>query len=121
MRIAVIGSRNVQIENLALYLPEETSEIITGGAKGADTCAEHYAKEKKIPCTVFLPDYSRYGRAAPLRRNLEIIAHSDMVLAFLDGHSRGTAYVIRQCEKANKPLRVYLSAGENRWEWQRSK
>lgn len=115
MRIAVIDSRSIQIENLELYLPEGTSEIITGGARGADACAEHYAKENNIPYTVFRPDYPRYGRAAPLRRNMEIIAHSDMVLAFWDGHSRGTSYVIRQCEKHREPLQVYLPTGEKGW------
>ena len=115
MRVAVIGSRGVQIKNLAPYLPEETSEIVTGGAQGADSSAETYAREKSIPCTLFQPDYRRYGRAAPLRRNDEIIAYSDMVLAFWDGSSRGTAYVIRQCKRHGKSLRVYLPAGENGW------
>lgn len=59
MRIAVIGSRSIQIENLELYLPEGTSEIITGGARGADACAEHYARENNIP-------YQFFGRITPV-------------------------------------------------------
>ena len=34
MKIAVIGSRNIEPENLGDYLPKEVSEIVSGGAKG---------------------------------------------------------------------------------------
>jgi len=33
MKIAVIGSRDLIIQNLEEYLPEHTDEIISGGAK----------------------------------------------------------------------------------------
>lgn len=36
MKVAVIGSRGLLIENLGDYLPKETTEIISGGAKGID-------------------------------------------------------------------------------------
>ena len=55
----------------------------------------------------FLPDYARYGRAAPLRRNVQIVAYADLVLAFWDGKSRGTRFVIDQCRKQGVPVRVY--------------
>ena len=59
MKIAVIGSRNIIVVNLGTYLPEETTEIVSGGAKGVDTCAKTYAKAKGIKFTEFLPDYKR--------------------------------------------------------------
>lgn len=37
MKVAVIGSRELNITDLGKYLPSDTSEIISGGAKGADT------------------------------------------------------------------------------------
>ena len=43
MKVAVIGSRGLAVENLADYLPPETTEIISGGAKGVDACAREYA------------------------------------------------------------------------------
>jgi hypothetical protein len=55
-----------------------------------------------------LPDYKRYGKGAPLKRNLEIIEYADRVIAFWDGKSRGTKFVIDQCEKINKPVEVIL-------------
>ena len=34
MKIAVVGSRNLKIENLGDYLPAGTTEIVSGGARG---------------------------------------------------------------------------------------
>lgn len=48
MKTAVVGSRGLYIENFDDYMPEGTTEIVTGGAKGIDQCAERYAKEKNI-------------------------------------------------------------------------
>lgn len=47
MKIAIVGSRNINIDNIEKYLPENITEIISGGAKGVDTCAKKYALEKK--------------------------------------------------------------------------
>ena len=108
MKVAVIGSRNLVVQNLGKYLPEETMEIVSGGAKGIDTCAREYALAKGLKLTEFLPDYKRYGRGAPLKRNLQIIEYADCVLAFWDGQSRGTKFVIQHCKEQNKPIRVFL-------------
>ncbi len=106
MKVAVVGSRNGWVEDLSVYLPLQTTEIVSGGAKGIDACAKKYAAEHAIPYTEFLPEYEKYGKGAPLRRNLQIIAYSDMVLAFWDGRSKGTAYVIAQCQKSGVDLRI---------------
>ena len=34
MCIAIIGSRTLSIPDLGIYLPKDTTEIISGGAKG---------------------------------------------------------------------------------------
>lgn len=108
MKIAVIGSRGLNVEHLELYLPKDTDEIVSGGARGVDTSARKYAKEKGIKLTEFLPEYEKYGRSAPLKRNITIIEYADAVLAFWDGQSRGTKFVIDHCRKRNIPLKVYI-------------
>lgn len=106
MKLAIIGSRSLTITNLEDYIPENTVEIISGGAKGIDSCAKKFALKHSLKYTEFLPRYNLYGRAAPLRRNLEIISNADMVLAFWDGKSRGTKFAIDNCKKINKPIRI---------------
>lgn len=113
MKIAVIGSRGLNITNLRDYLPDEVTEIVSGGAKGVDTCAREYALENGLTLTEFLPEYQRYGRGAPLKRNMQIIDYADCVLAFWDGQSRGTKYVIEQSQKKNKKVTVILTVTED--------
>lgn len=85
MKIAVIGSRGLKVNDLGKYLPVGVTEIVSGGARGIDTCAREYAGANGLKLTEFLPDYKRYGRGAPLKRNLQIIEYADEVLAFWDG------------------------------------
>lgn len=107
MKVAVIGSRDLHVNDLALYLPENTTEIVSGGARGIDSDARAYAQQNGIRLTEFLPDYQQFGRGAPLKRNLQIIEYADLVLAFWDGQSRGTKYVIDHCRKQGVPVRVF--------------
>ena len=111
VNIAVIGSRkfteyemldSVVSEVIAsfkkkLQLSEVT--IVSGGAKGTDLLAERFANQHSFPIMIFRPDYKSFGKAAPIRRNREILEHSDMVIAFWDGASKGTRYMIENAEK----------------------
>lgn len=106
MKIAIVGSRTLKIDNLEDYLIEQPSEIVSGGAVGIDDCAKAYAVSKGIPYTEFLPKYEMYGRAAPIRRNDQIVQYADLVIAFWDGRSVGTKYVIEACRRFHKPLIV---------------
>ena len=108
MKVAVIGSRSVKIENLEKYLPPNTTEIVSGGAVGADQTAKEYAEAHGIKLTLFLPDYEKYGRIAPIERNDAIIEYADRVLAFWDGKSHGTEYVICQCKYRKVPVETVI-------------
>ena len=112
MKVAVVGSRNLTINNLGDYLPKDTTEIVSGGARGIDRCAREYAKSHNIKLTEFLPAYERYGRSAPLKRNLQIIRYADIVLAFWDGKSHGTRFVIENCKKEKQTAKKlgYITA-----------
>ena len=73
MKVAVVGSRGLHVEDLGRYLPTDTTEIVSGGAVGVDTSAREYALAHGLLLTEFRPDYSRYGRSAPLRRNRHVL------------------------------------------------
>lgn len=114
MRVAIIGSRTLSTERdqtaaYALLLenvPTGVTEIISGGAEGVDRLAERYAREHGLALRVFPPDYLRYGKTAPLRRNDEIIACAQYVLALWDGLSHGTAYTVAVCVRDGVPVKV---------------
>lgn len=107
MKVAIIGSRGFTNFDLTPYLPRDITEIVSGGAKGVDTVAKNYAAEHNIKYTEFLPEYNKYGKRAPLVRNIDIIKYSDLVLAFWDGTSRGTKFVIENCEKLGIAVKVF--------------
>ena len=106
MKVAIIGSRTLRLPIPEDAVPKSTTLILSGAATGVDRMARSFALEHHIPIHEVLPDYARYGRSAPLRRNDAIVDAADYVLAFWDGKSRGTAYVIDRCRRLKKPLRV---------------
>ncbi len=107
MKIAIVGSRNLTT-NLDGFIPEFATEIVSGGAKGIDSCAADYAIKNGLKLTLFKPEYAKYGRAAPLKRSELIIDHSDAVIAFWDGKSKGTKYIIERCRKNGKDITVIM-------------
>ena len=65
-------------------------------------------KENGIKMTVFLPQYERYGRVAPIIRNKEIVDYADKIIAFWNGSSKGTLSVIKYAEKTGKPCEIVI-------------
>ncbi|MBR3995544.1 MAG: hypothetical protein IKI97_09730 [Clostridia bacterium] len=109
MKVAIIGSRGITNIDFSKYISKDITEIVSGGAKGVDTEARKYALKNNIKLTEFLPDYQQYGKSAPLKRNISIIEYADFVIAFWDGKSRGTKFVIDNCKKINKQIFVILT------------
>ena len=108
MKLAIVGSRNLENIDIETYLPQGVCEIVSGGARGIDTIAREYAQRHGIPITEFLPEYARYGRAAPVKRNQSIADYADEALAFWNGTSGGTADAIRRFERLGKKVTVVL-------------
>ena len=107
MKIAIVGSRNIENADIGRYV-SAGDEIVSGGARGADALAAEYARENGIKLSVFLPEYERFGRAAPIIRNRQIVDYADKVVAFWDGSSRGTLSVIKYAEKVGKPCETVI-------------
>ena len=104
MKIVIAGSRNIDNFDLSQHIPSNVDLIITGGASGIDNLAEKYADKHKISKLIMLPDYKRYGKAAPLRRNEIMVDLADLVIVVWDGKSRGTKYTIDYATKKGKNL-----------------
>lgn len=112
MKLAVIGSRlfNDRDALFAAIDRLSPSEVISGGARGADAMAEQYAADRGIPITVFHPDLDRYGSPAAFHvRNRAIITACDRVLACLAGPSKGTHATLRIAAKQAKPVDLIQS------------
>lgn len=81
--------------------------VVSGGARGADTMGERWAREHKIPVTIFKPDWKLHGKKAGILRNADIIKEATHVLAFPSKSGRGTQNSIKRARDADMPLLVY--------------
>ena len=106
MKLLIAGSRSITDFDLTKYIPTETDLIISGGANGIDTLAEEYADAHRISKVIIRPKYELYGRAAPLKRNEEMVDMADAVLVIWDGKSRGTKYTVDYAKKHGKAVTV---------------
>ena len=91
------------MDQVISHIPLNASLLISGGACGVDTLAEQAARELCIPIQILRPDYRTHGRLAPLVRDDKIVQQADLVLAFWDGSSSGTAYTLRRCVDSHTP------------------
>lgn len=108
MKVAVIGSRTFDnYEEVKRTLSAiNITLLVSGGAKGADTFGEQYAKENNIPTKIFLPDWEKHGKAAGFIRNTDIINEAELVVAFWDQKSNGTKDSIEKADKAGKKILI---------------
>ncbi len=106
MRLAIVGSRCCPTIDISSLLPFVPDTIVSGGAKGVDTYAKEYALKNDIPIIEFLSDYNKYGRKAPLLRNIQIVENCDFLLAVWDGTSPGTKFTIDYAIKRGVPYKV---------------
>lgn len=108
MNLAVIGGRTYnnysELESVvdSIVLGFGVTTIVSGGADGADTLAEKYAKERGLNTIIHIPNWEKHGHAAGLIRNKDIIGDSEIVVAFWDKKTRGTENSINLAKSQNK-------------------
>ena len=115
MKLAIIGSRTANDYNVLTdavrgrfgfriwhdgrYI---VTEIISGGAAGADSLGARLARECGIKLTEYLPDWEAHGKRAGFIRNQTIIENADIVLALWDGVSKGTGHSLYIAKRLKK-------------------
>lgn len=110
-RIIIAGSRDFNDYKLLLRtmcaeaatLPRDRIEIISGGAKGADSLGETFAKRNQLKLTVIPAEWEKYGNAAGPIRNEAMAAYASQangsLVLFWDGKSKGSKNMLSQAEK----------------------
>jgi hypothetical protein len=113
VRLLICGGRDLD-EVKALYvigewmfvnIPDSRElEIIHGGAKGADSAANTFARRWCIPVTVYKADWNKYGKAAGMIRNRIMLTEGqpDAILALTGGY--GTANMMQIGRAAGIPV-----------------
>jgi hypothetical protein len=113
MRTIIAGSRSVTDYEVLMSAMMATAEegweitqVISGGAAGADKLGEEFARICELPLRVFPADWKSHGKAAGVIRNIEMAQNADALVALWDGQSKGTAHMIRIAKE--RGLKVYV-------------
>lgn len=103
MKVLVTGSRDYlspeRVKERIDQLPPH-STVIHGGARGPDSVAGIYAACTGHRVLTFKADWEAHGKKAGVIRNLLMLDEQpDLVIAFWDGSSRGTAHTIKEAQR----------------------
>ena len=118
MRLIIAGSRTVPDDDIGMHLLQTgidnfyrlslyaVSEVVSGGARGADKLGERWARDiAHIPVTVVPARWDLHGRSAGYKRNVDMAMYAKesaspgAVLALWDGKSRGTRHMIEVAQR----------------------
>ncbi len=111
MKLIIAGGRDYRLtpnDIKKLNQLKNITEVVSGGAQGADAEGEQWATEQDIPVKVFKADWKQYGRGAGPRRNQAMADYADAVALFAGG--KGTENMFKQAQKAS--LIIYDWRGE---------
>lgn len=118
MKVIVAGSRDgVDKDWVFFILTEALSdeiadlEIVSGTARGADQYGEEWAYAVNVDVKQFPADWEKYGKRAGFLRNAEMARYADMLIAFWDDESKGTAHMIKVMTDLKKPVHIYSVDG----------
>lgn len=75
-------------------LADKNINIVSGVARGADALAIQFAKEHQVNLYEVPADWNKYGKSAGYKRNEVMANMSHGLVAFWDGHSKGTKHMI---------------------------
>jgi YspA, cpYpsA-related SLOG family len=110
MRLIIAGSRDFTDYNLLKLMINslnlKPSLVLCGMARGADLLGARWASENSVPVAEFPADWDAYGKSAGYKRNQEMAAFADALIAFWDGKSKGTKHMLDIAE--SRGLKVYM-------------
>lgn len=73
------------------------TEMVSGGASGADQGGEEWSLRHRLPMRRFNADWRRYKVSAGPRRNQQMADYADACIAFPGG--KGTADMVRRARE----------------------
>lgn len=78
------------------------SEVVCGGADGADYAGKRWAINNGINVKMFPADWKNLGKSAGPIRNTYMAKYADKAIVFWDSMSRGAKNMIDNMDKENK-------------------
>ncbi len=118
MKLIIAGSRSITDAPAVKAILDEflkfntVDEVVSGMAEGVDKIGAAWAIENNIPVKEFIPDWNGKGKAAGIVRNHEMGDYADVLIAFWDSKSKGTADMILYMHNTKKKRvrRIFMDA-----------
>lgn len=89
-------------------VPWKITEVVCGGARGADSLGFDWAMVKELPATMFHPDWDKFGKRAGFIRNREMAEYAEALVAFWDGWSPGTRNMIDTAHQLRLRVHIFM-------------
>lgn len=96
MKTIIAGGRDYSLTKQDFeYLDSlNITEVISGGARGADNGGEYYSILRNLDLTIFKANWNRYPRAAGILRNKRMAKYAEAVVLFPGGRGTDNMYEI---------------------------
>lgn len=111
MRTIIAGTRTFSdYDVLAISIAKskfKITEVVSGGARGADALGETWAWQHKIDRKVFPADWKLFGKRAGPIRNQQMAEYAEACIAIWDGRSRGTLDMIERAHLRGLKLFIH--------------
>ena len=109
--VTVMATTLNNLQDIDHVIEIEKLTLICGMARGADLTAYKLFSEVGLPVKMYPADWDQYGKQAGFIRNIQMADVADMLIAFWDGESRGTAHMIDTARKLNLNVLVFNYEG----------
>ena len=109
--VTVMATTLNNLQDVDHVIEIEKLTLICGMARGADLTAYKLFSEAGLPIKMYPADWDQYGKSAGYIRNNKMADVADMLIAFWDGESRGTAHMIATARKLKLNVLVFNYEG----------
>jgi len=107
MKLIIAGGRDYFLSKEEYswldIIKSDVTEVISGGAKGVDSCGERWAERNGIKIKRFIPQWKRFGKRAGMLRNKDMAFYADALAIFPGG--KGTENM--RIEAVKQKLKIF--------------
>lgn len=116
MKLLIAGSRGLTdfvefdrlLEAALIDMDVIPDMVISGGARGVDALGKAWAELWGLDYWEYKADWGRFGRAAGMYRNSEMVEACDCAFVWWDGESPGTLDTLDKLRRSGKPYRIAM-------------
>lgn len=110
MRTIIAGSRDCtayrDVDTAVAECGWTPTLVLSGTARGADQLGERWARINHVGVLEYPADWEAHGKSAGYKRNEQMAANAEALIALWDGRSKGTKHMIDIAKR--KGLRVHV-------------